>query len=324
MKRKVDIEYLDKRLRILKWEKHGDLLQNVAEAGGDICNDFRDWTPLKLCGLSYFAGAYAQILQNLKKRSGNLEIVYIDLFAGSGMNKVNNTLIAGSPLVCIDSVANRQIEFDTMFFNDASPEYCEALRKRLEFLSTTDPFAWISGRCHIMNKDCNEALYEMVNHLRRITYKNYLAFIDPYKWEISWEAMRNLLSIEYGDIMITLQARLIAKEVGRYLTQGSQTTGEKIENFLGEETKEVIGTLNTEKTIKDYYIDKISQYRSFVVDIEIKSGSSYRYYLIFASRRNNPPWKGCITNMKSIVENFSGDLVTHSLDYLEGRTQRLL
>ena len=324
-RKRMDIEELDKRLRILRWEKHGDLLKKVADAGGDVCNTFNRWTPLKLIGLSYFAGGYAQILGNLKKRYPSLEIVYIDLFSGCGMNKIGNMLIAGSPLVCIDSVTNRQVEFDTMYFNDLSPEYYGALEKRLEFLSEIDSFNWIAEKYHLLNEDSNKALDDIVNHLNRKGFMNYLAFIDPYKWEIWWDSMKRLLSIEYGDVMMTLQARLVAKEIGRYISQGTPSLGNKIKKFLGEEDEDVIEKLNSESAVKEYYIGKIHNYRKFIVDIEIKSGKSnpYRYYLIFASRKENPPWGSYITKMKNFVESFSGDLVRASIDYLTGRAPRV-
>lgn len=320
----MDIRDLDKRMKILKWDKHGDLLQNMAEAGGDVYNEFREWTPLKLCGLSYFAGGYAQILGNLKKKFPNLEIVYIDLFSGCGIDRIENVFVAGSPMVCIDSVTNRPAEFDTMYFNDANPEYRSALEKRLESLSEVDSFSWISDRYCTLNKDCNEALAEIVDNLNRKGFINYLAFIDPYKWEISWSAMEKLLSIEYGDIMMTLQARLIAKEIGKYVKQGTSSIEDNIKRFLGEEDRSIIENLNSEQAVKEYYMEKIRKYRRFIVDIEIKGGrrKPYRYYLIFASRRD-PPWKSYITKMKMFVESFSGDLVRASLDYLTGKTVRL-
>ncbi len=324
-RKREGIEYLDERLKILRWDKHGDLLHDVAQEGEDISNKFKPWTPLKLCGLSYFAGGYAQILGNLKKRYPALEVIYIDLFAGCGINRIRNVLIAGSPLVCIDSATNRKVEFDTMYFNDSNPEYYTALDKRLRFLSEIESFSWINSRYHSLNKDCNEALENIVDDLNKKGFKNYLAFIDPYKWEISWSSMEKLLSIGYGDIMMTFQARLVAKEIGKYVSQGTPSIGDNIKRFLGEKDESIIEGLNNEQAVKKYYIGKMHEYRKFLVDIEIRGGKSnpYRYYLIFASRKEKPPWRSYITKMKTFVERFSGDLVKASLDYLTGETLRL-
>jgi three-Cys-motif partner protein len=323
-KRRNDITYLDKRLKILKWDAHDKLINEVAEKGGSVSNEFREWTPLKLCGLSYFAGGYASILAGLKRKLPNLDVLYIDLFSGSGINRIDDVIIAGSPLACIDSATSRNVTFDTMYFNDSNPEYCTALQERLEFLSGINPFRWIGGKYHILNKDCNEALEEIVECLKQRKFVNYLAFIDPYKWEISWSSLEKLLSIEYGDVMITLQALLVAKEIGKYLKSKPLSLGETIKRFLGEEDESILEGLGTELALKDYYIEKVREYREFVVDIKIRSGSgSYEYFLIFASRKANPPWASYITKMKNFVESFSGDLVNASLEYLTGKTQRL-
>jgi len=325
-----DITYLDKQLKILRWDKHGDLLRKVSEVGGEVYNKFNPWTPLKLCGLSYFAGGYAQILKKLKmlyknKYSSNFEVIYIDLFSGCGINKIEDTLIAGSPLVCIDSATNRKVEFDTMFFNDSNLGYCSALKKRLEFLEKKKTFNWISDRYTILNKDCNDALEEIVNYLNKITNKNFLAFIDPYSLELSWSCMEELLSIPFGDFMITFQARFAARAVGQYLSSKSSSSGQSIKRFLGEEDENILTTLCSEKIIKDYYINKIRNYRKFVVDIEVRGGKStpYKYHMIFATRKQNPPWADYVVQMKKLIESFSGDLVTTSLNYLTGKISRI-
>jgi len=150
-RKKLDITSLDRRLKILQWEKHNHLLTQLANIESNTYNHFKKWTPLKLCGLSYFAGGYVHILENLKNKqfSGDLKIIYIDLFSGCGINQINHVLIAGSPLVCIDSVTNSNVKFDKMFFNDAKSEYSTALVKRLEFLSEKDAFAWIKNKYYI-------------------------------------------------------------------------------------------------------------------------------------------------------------------------------
>jgi len=177
----------------------------------------------------------------------------------------------------------------------------------------------------IFNKDCNEAIKDIEQYMNSIKYKNYLAFIDPYHMEIWWKSMEKLLSFEYGDIMIVLQAKLIVRTIGTYLHSRSLSHGKKIQRFLGEENHNIIEQLRTEESVKKYYINKIYKYRKFIVDIEIKSGKRdpYRYYLIFATRRENPPWKNYIMKMKKFVEIFSGDLVETSIDYITGKAQRL-
>lgn len=326
----MDITNLDKRLAILKWEKHGDLLDEITDVGNKECvNEFREWTPLKLIGLSYFAGGYATILSSLRKKNVDLKVVYIDLFSGCGVNKIEDIFFVGSPLATIDSVSNRRssdsnIEFDMMFFNDVDENYSNALSKRLTMLETNENFLWIKNKYAISNKDCNDSLDEIVKYLNSYNKINYLAFIDPYKWDISWKKLESLISIGYGDIMITLQAKLIAKEIGKYDSL-SEETKNKIKDFLGTIDDEEIRLLNTEVGVKNYYINKLSKYMGFIRDIEIKGGCSnpYKYYLIFATPKEAPKWQDYIESMKIFVETYSGDLVKDCIDHMKRKQMRI-
>jgi three-Cys-motif partner protein len=326
----VDITNLDRRLEILKWEKHGDLLNKIADVGNKECvNEFREWTPLKLIGLSYFAGGYATILSSLREKNSDLKVVYIDLFSGCGINKIEDILFVGSPLATIDSVSNRRlsnpkIEFDMMFFNDLNDNYFNALTKRLNMLETNEYFLWIKNKYTISNKDCNDLLDEIVNYLNSHSKINYLAFIDPYKWAISWKKLESLISIGYGDIMITLQAKLIAKEIGKYDSLNEETQN-KIKDFLGIIDDEEIRLLNTEAGVKDHYINKLSKYMGFIKDIEIKGGDSnpFKYYLIFATHKGAPKWQDYIESMKGFVETYSGDLVKDCIDHMKRKQMRI-
>lgn len=55
----------------------------------------------------------------------------------------------------------------------------------------------------------------------------------------------------------------------------------------------------------------------------IPNGPPFKYFLIFASGRKNPPWKSMIERMKEFVENYSGDIAEHSLKYLDGKSVRI-
>jgi len=111
------IEDLDKRLAILKLSKYPGLLDELVTAS-DTLHVFRNWTPLKLIALSYVVGPYLRIIGGLEKSRGNVESIYIDLFAGSGINKVEGaeSLIVGSPIVAIDCANTSPKKFDKMFF----------------------------------------------------------------------------------------------------------------------------------------------------------------------------------------------------------------
>ncbi|MCD6474432.1 MAG: three-Cys-motif partner protein TcmP [Thermoplasmata archaeon] len=323
MAKKKKLEDLDKRLDILMMKNKRDIMKELCEI--DIYNKFNPWTPLKLIALSYFAGPYLRIIGNLKnKYYGNLFVVYIDVFAGSGVNKLNGSYTVGSPIVAIDSANTAECKFDMIYLADIEKTYTEALHKRLKLLEKYEEYSWIRGRYKIYEEDANKALLKIVKELNRIHYKNYLAFIDPYKCDMEWSSLAELLKIR-GDLLITHQARLIAKEIGRYRSSGlTENKTDKITKYLGIPPDEWI-KLNTEEKVKNFYIAQIKKYKDFVRVWSVKSGrkhKGYSYYLIFCSSQSNPKWKGIIENLARF-EDFTGDLVQHCIDRTLGKMRRI-
>lgn len=326
----MDIIPLDNRLEILKWKKHGGLLEELLDCGERNCvNIFKGWTPLKLIGLSTFAGIYSSILRSQLKEA---TLIYIDLFSGSGINKIKDSgeIFVGSPLAFIDSVSNRHLTFDKMYFNDINPSYIEALNKRLKYLGKKDTFNWISENYELFNLDCNEAIDTITKKINSFKFKNYLAFIDPIKWQLNWSSLKKLLSIKNGDIFITLQSLLTAKEIGSLKKGRLKEKKELLKNFLGEENEEVITNLdltegiNLTEAVRKLYIDKIKEYKPYVEYIKISAGGiPYNYYLIYATGKPEPKWSDAIMSLKNFIESYSGIEVTTSIDYSQGKQKRM-
>ena len=327
----MDINHLDNRLKILKWTKHGDLLEKVVSCGGRDClNEFKKWTPLKLIVLSYFAGVYTSILRNQLK---DIDLIYIDLFSGTGVNiiKESKEILVGSPLAFIDSVSNRNLTFDMMFFNDIDPKSTEALKKRLGYLEERDQFKWISGKYEISTLECNDAIDIITNKINNYRFKHFLAFIDPYKWQLQWSSFEKLLSIGYGDIIITFQSLLTAKEIGSLKSGHLKGKIKSLKSFLGEENEEVIINLGStegiglEEGVRKYYINKIIKYKPFVMDIKISAGGKnpYKYYIIYATGKEDPKWVDVLSRLQKFIEEHSGDEVNISIDYLQGKQKRM-
>ncbi len=321
--RRRPIEELDKRLSILRMEDKPEIIERLAEI--KTYNEFKAWAVLKLAGLSYLPKQYLNIInKRLRQEYGKLTVVYIDLFAGSGLNKIKgyDKPFLGSPLLVIDRASRASYQFDKLFFVDKSREYIKALEERIKILSEYDEYSWIKGRCFTIPKDANEAAKEIASKLNKIKYKNCLIFIDPYKWQIKRDSLERLLEF-HGDVLITLQALLIAKEIGKHNSSGlKEETVEKISEFFGM-SESRWRKLSTEDSVKEEYIKIIKEHKPFVVDIKVKSGGLYRYYLIFASKRSNPPWKNWILRLKNLVESFSGDIAEHCIERMYGRASRL-
>ncbi len=97
-------------------------------------------------------GPCLRIIGGLERSKGNVESIYIDLFAGSGINRVEGaeSLIAGSPIVAIDCANTSPKKFDKMYFVDLKEENIHALYERLTLLSEREEFGWIRGRCKLI------------------------------------------------------------------------------------------------------------------------------------------------------------------------------
>lgn len=79
---------------LFKWVKEiVKLLQQhtgeLSKIDSGIFYDVKPWTPLKLIVLGYFTSVYTKIISN---QSWCNNMVYIDLFANSGINKVNKRI----------------------------------------------------------------------------------------------------------------------------------------------------------------------------------------------------------------------------------------
>jgi len=322
-KTRYDIEYLDERLKILMfkkdYERHPELLKELKKIS-PITNEFKSWTPLKLIGLSYFIGSYLDILAGMEKKHGPVELIYIDPFCGCGLNAVNEEILAGSPIITINCASKVERKFDRLFFGDLNEGYTDALKKRLQYIESLWNYDWIKDKYTIQTADANIFLNKVVDELEKFQYKNYLAFIDPYFTSLSWESLERLLKIPYGDLIYTLQSKLIAKEVCKNTSEQMFHNQEKIDEysrFFDLPPEEWI-KLRTEKEVKQHFIKKIEQYKKFVLDIEI-SHEGYYYYLIFATRNQNPSWAPIIRRLKKIIETYDGNAVQYSLDFISGK-----
>ncbi len=328
--KKLDpFEFLVKRLKILKFERNSELLSQLEQVGDGIVNEFKHWTPLKLATLSYYVQQYLNIIRGLEENKGAVKIFYIDVFAGSGLNKIKDAdlLFAGSPLVAIDCASEAKRQFDYILLNDL--KYGHILKRRIEKLKDLDErYSWLDEvTIDVRSEDANDALeYFIEEYISRERYKNYLAFIDPYRSEISQKALEALLRIKYGDIFMTFQARSIAREIGGY-NRGIKGEGieKELTAFFGVRP-EIWSKLNSEQKVLDFYVANIiGKYKPYSTIIKIKGGKSakgFGYALIFATGKKNPGWEPFIENMKKI-ELFDGDIVEEACNVLTGKTKTI-
>ncbi|MHB8967100.1 MAG: three-Cys-motif partner protein TcmP [Thermoleophilia bacterium] len=132
------------------------------------------WSEVKLEIVKSYAAEYSKILS-----AQNLYHVYIDAFAGPGINvsKTTGEFIPGSPL----NALNIDPPFREYFLIDINAQKVAALRN-------------IVGRrsdVHILQGDYNPILMEEV--FPKVQFKDYrrgLCLLDPYKLNLNWEIMK--------------------------------------------------------------------------------------------------------------------------------------
>ncbi len=136
------------------------------------------WTEIKLEITREYAKPYSLILST--RRNPSFHHVYVDGFAGAGLNKSRATggFIPGSPL----NALHVEPPFREYFFVDMDRVRVAAL----EEIAAQRPDV------HVYHGDCNEILLEKV--FPQIQYKDYrrgLCLLDPYglKKQVRWETI---------------------------------------------------------------------------------------------------------------------------------------
>lgn len=281
----------------------------------DIFNDAREWAALKLLFLFSYVQIYTSIIpKNFEK------MYYIDLFAGSGVNKIDTTsdLLAGSPVI-VPMFARQP--FDNLFLIERDYERRGCLHKRLSLLQI--PNFEVIGLNREQKIDCNSEIDHVLPILsERSTH--YLVFIDGYGLEVDWDTIMKLLK-RSGDLII----RFPTSEIGRVwgnANRGKEGDIRKIIKFFGNNIKSEIRFKKRGSNLLKTYMDQIQWGgREITKNIKIKGGQGYRYDLIFATRetRGGTPWIKAILHLKRKIEQYTGKAIRRALDICTGRSTGL-
>lgn len=192
MQKLTGMEWLKKWIKELEVtnSRFKDEIQQITKIKPDIYNEFKEWTPLKLILLNYTLNVCTAIIKNTHffKKS-----YYVDLFAGSGINKIKGTedFLIGSPLI---ASLNHSDEYSSMIFYEIEPPYSDALDLRLKVLKRNN--------LNVIKKDYELCLGDILEKVSdRNTYSFF--FIDPYCMEFKWNVMKKVLQVR-SDIILLL------------------------------------------------------------------------------------------------------------------------
>ena len=199
------------------------------------CNPVHEWTAIKLLFLAGYVPTYTSIIANRYVTRGN-PMYYIDLFAGCGLNRIEDFTFPGSPLI---AAALAKSPFTKIIAVEKRGELVKALRMRLDRVLSSKKYIVYKG-------DCNELVGRIEEKLSE-TNGHYLMFVDPFGFEINWLTIETLLKYP-GDIIILFQAR----EAIRNLNKAERS---RLEAFFGEKELD----FKNEEEMLRHYSDKLKR-----------------------------------------------------------------
>ncbi len=269
-----------------------------------VFNSLHHWTGLKLYALHYWTRVYSTILPNHLKRLGKRKMAYLDILAGSGLNYIQeaNDFLPGSTIIAARA-PDKPFDWISALENDS--DRSSALLKRISQVRSSDSFEVIPFDADWHADTVTARLDELDAH--------YLAFVD-YEGlgGFSWKSMESLLR-HTGDVFVTLLPGW-ARVAGR----GREADIESLAKLVGGELAE---SASTEDELFQGYIKQIRNYRPNVMEIPIRSGSTYHYVLLFAARqtRGKSPWMAAMETLRQNLEILTGDDVIRAINEIRGR-----
>src|SRR6266480_695418 len=188
---------------------------------GLFCNPIGAWAEDKYRYVGMYAEMFATGMKNRWPRR-----IYLDLFCGPGYSKVRDTgrVVLGSPMIAL----SLPDPFDVYVFADENPAALEALRLRVARLARQHLVTYIPG-------DANTAIKRIMEAVSEESGEKTLSFcfLDPYKLNIHFEAVRRIADGRAVDFLILLALYVDAKRnVQWYVEENNRT----IDLFLGDRT----------------------------------------------------------------------------------------
>ncbi len=213
----------------------------------------------------YWAYPFQQIAKNFFK-----SFYYIDLFAGSGLMKAEETFFVGSPIVAVAS-ALKDHQFSQYICMEASQERKVILEKRLAVACKR------FGTCGatVYQADCNAQLESVLKACCPSDKTCFLAFVDPQGYsDLKWKTVEKLLRHGRGDLILNFPTMGINRNMS------ISDCAPAINEFFGDDgwrDGDIADAL-------EYFKGNISDHRVFVDSIEVRDEQRHRLYdLVFAT-----------------------------------------
>lgn len=313
MQKLTGMEWLKKHISKLE-VTNSEFIEQIGQIKNikpEIYNEFQPWTPLKLVLLNYALDTCTMII---RRKPFFKHMYYVDLFAGSGVNKIKDSsdFLIGSPLVASLNYSN---DYDSMFFCENDANFSIALKKRLDFLKRRN--------IKPILKDCNTCLNEIMDLVNNPNVYTFF-FVDPYFAEFGWDSMRKILNIRRDvivgrDILFTFMSGQLIRCVG--LAKKGISSGEELTKFFGDESwKKIEGIEELVNLYTTHILKEVP--KTVVRTIKIQSNKhGFCYHLLFITNKTQGenPWLRAIDKAKKEIESNSDKSVEMALDIIKKR-----
>ena len=279
------------------------------------------WTVLKLVFLKLYVPLYTAII---KKYYDNM--VYIDLYAGSGLNNYEgyeDAFLPGSPII---AWSYADISFDKMYLVEIDSKRKSKLESRLKLVTSS------SERFKVICDDANKAVHDILNEVSKVKSTHYLAFIDPTGiMQVKWPTLQALFgSIERGlrgDVILLFQSRIAARHAGKAL-KGDIASKKILDDFFGDTNwmnylKDFRSSSSIEDALINYLIMKIRSVRrnAIIETVYVKLFREIHYLLVFVTHKTKSgnPWLDRVREMKNFIEKSDPSTVDSIIGEILGR-----
>jgi len=280
-------------------EKARDLLKQTGEV-----YEVGPQAVLKLSILAYYLDVYTQIIKKRFPKS-----YFLDLFASSGINKIENTdeVILGSPLIA-EYIPDKK--FDKLILFESKEARAKALQKLLP-------------KAKVVHGDVNAL--DLTNYFKDEEGKivPLFCFADPEGMELDWSTMTQVLKT-WSDVMINYHPDAVRRTAGRAFKK-DKPYEDRMNSFFGTDHWKLFQTFESDDAFLNLYISQIRQFKEMVIPIRVRGQKSYYYYIIFAVKKTNGTqgWIDAIERAKKHIESSDASRTLTTIDIQQGKQQTL-
>ncbi|MGH9982467.1 MAG: three-Cys-motif partner protein TcmP [Nitrososphaeraceae archaeon] len=319
-------------------------------------------TLFKLYSLyAYLIFPYLPIISNLRRKN-NGKMIYVDLFAGNGLNKIelgkSKYFVCGSPILALLATyilsqgKSESCFFDKMILVEKDRENVDLLKERLKLIIkdlgikhsvNIGDNIQSDSKILVLKGNVKEANFinQLTNEIDRIWNNKLLQsmlFVDPGSPEnLDMNMLKQLLGYP-GDLLMLLHPGIFAEMINK--KRYKITTLRSMLGLQTEDVQSIYTNTHTPSKLITAYVDRYkeavkeiemrrltkgSRFREKITEVPIKTGEA-NYVLLYATRetggRDYLTWQGVFHEFAKHISQLS-DSGPLALEILTGNQQRL-